>query len=374
MSDEPKQCTSVLNSAQRTIALAFDLVGATVDNLPSLVAGALQSPEVEKAIRAALEEQGKKLVSEHKDDQKGGTIVVTPEKVQGAGEAVGKAALNAGLTQLEKKIKDSPEAKALQKSAEQLLEDFKCSPTGVFVDNNKTVLIIVGSVIAVAGVTSLYVFKFGDEIGKPITGKAVQVKLGKLSLSGKLTKFEPSTRTLGAELTLGANWKSIDPKQANNVKLTVAGTAGEAGAEGSAKGEVTVQLAPHLSGIAKGQVTLRTPGYGPGPNASAASPTFDYSGALGLRITQKSLSIDVLGQVRNGQPTLGASVGIDRKLGPARARLDLGADYRPWAPFGTPQNSRFRTPSDLPPSVDQLFPNDSRAAVRLGATLRLEFP
>jgi hypothetical protein len=198
MSDN-KQCHAVMDSTKRLVGAAIDLGKQEVGSLtPERILKLIESKPVQDALEALLKKEGDALIAEQK---KGGALKLdAPGLLKKAGEATGKALSEEYI----RVLKSSPHFKKMEDAAEKVVDDFNCSPTGVFIDQNKKALIIVGAVLAVGGATALYFAKIGDWLTSPIQGLSKTVKIGTFTLEGKLVKFKPESQDGEVELTLAA--------------------------------------------------------------------------------------------------------------------------------------------------------------------------
>ncbi len=377
---EPKQCRSVLASAHETVVLGFELVGATAQNLPDLIWQALGSSQVQKAIRSALDEEAQRLLREHPEARFGETVPQDASQAQAFAKRLGERAVDAVESKVLSEVESSPEAKKLRKAAEQLLHDFDCSAMGVWVNQNRTWLYIVGGVLAVAGGAAMYIARWGDPAGQLVQGKAIQFNLGKLSLSGQLSRFEPSSRTVGAEITLSTDWTPAPTgSQRGQARLTIAGLASGSNRKASADGQAVIPLGHHVSGVLSARLDLRDD-LERGPTGTSTPRLLTLSPSLGLRMSDQGLSVNILtgfhydiiapGTSPAFNPFAGLSLGLDRRLGPVRtqfsADVQLSTNGRP----GAPGFERSRLPGPIatdPPA------NHPGAAFQMGATLKLLF-
>lgn len=204
------QCTDLPGSAVKTLVLAVDLVGYELENGPKRVAEALQNKAVLEAIQKALKEEAEKILKEQKE----GLTVDGREAASRLAAEFGKAVLDAGSKQVKDDIEKSAAYKKVEKSLKDLECAFKKSKVGVFIDENKTVLIIVASGVVVGAATAMYVAGVGDkplEWATDLAEKKLKgIQLGKIDLSVPNLKIEPSTKRIEVEVGVNtARWKAI---------------------------------------------------------------------------------------------------------------------------------------------------------------------
>ncbi len=212
MGDPPKENKGgVEEGLEKVVVAAFELTGETLKNAPQLAEDALKSKEVRQAF---LDWAVKETVSAVKkgDGTSGGSIIVSGDANE-AGKRLLESLGESAKDEVIKKIKETPEFKRLEGRVDKLKELFEKSPTGVFVEKNKTWLIISGILAGVGGVTLLYVAKTGDKVLSLAEGKDVKIaKLGKIEFRAGATKLEPSTTTLGANVIAKGKWDNIEAK------------------------------------------------------------------------------------------------------------------------------------------------------------------
>lgn len=345
---EPKQCRSLVDSTSKLVVLAFDLAGAEVNRAPARIVEALRSKAVQDAIRKALETEANRLLN----DQGTGA---TPEGKNGADLAknLGQAAWKAITGDVRRQIEESPGMRQLTTEAKAVLNDFECSPVGVWVNEHRTLLIVVGAVLALGSGVAMYFAQAGDPVAQFAEGQGSSFKLGSLEFSAKLTEFKPSTQTVGVSLGVKANWKPLQ------VEFKVAGKAVGADGSVSVDGKVIVPLAPRLQAVAYGRIDLASMSNSPETRhltlAGPAGLAFGYRAYAGLELKDNGFTLGLLAMVDNhrlggslaasyqgrlgGVPIRGSLFG---QVGPAPPRFSgantlapaTGGGAWPWPPAG----------------------------------------
>jgi hypothetical protein len=290
--------TSVADIFYKTVVLSFDLAGAEIANSPKLLEKALQSPEVDKALRQqlssfALQNAGKTQFNSA-DAQKLGQALLDK-----AGGKLSDAVL--------KQIQDSSEYKSLQKAIQDLERKVRSTPSGAWIDHHKYVLYIAAAVIGVGGAAVLYVAqpknKFIDFAAGKLDGKQVDiVKVGGVKLGVKLGQFQPSTRTVGGSLTAA-------------VKLSRVDLSFRAG---------IVAVGPKVDQI-KTQVVVKT--------HQDVTITADASGSPDKKTLDLGLGVGITGGHLPGPLNLRLGVVLDEKKRPD-ATLSASLDTRKYGDFG----------------------------------------
>lgn len=200
------QCST--NYQVKLIPLAFDLIGSgvdyagdTIENLDAHILAALRSKQFRKAVDKAVREYNEKTLSAIKAGKE-----FSLEDGKAALKQIRTGFLDAG----KKTIKDTTNYHLLKKEQEEFKRAFECSETGIWVNENKTQLIIVGAVGILGGVAYMYKNRTGDTIAKLTKDKLEATwKVGTVNLSTQVTTFEPSTRSFGLAFDAKNNWRSI---------------------------------------------------------------------------------------------------------------------------------------------------------------------
>lgn len=298
---KPQQCGELLGSAQQLVALSFDLVGSEKDRLPERIAKALQSAEVQKAIADALETEAKKLQTKLAKEDK-----LSVEDGNLFAMRAGKKAASAVTDNIFKDIKAAPAYKEVAQQAKQVLTDFKCSPVGVWVDENRTVLYIVGSVLALAGGAALYYFKSGDAVAKFAEITTDPIRLGTIDFKFGVEKFEPSSRTVAVAVQASRKWSAV------SADLKIAGMAQGADWGGSVDGKVIVALSPRWSLMGSAKLDLTSVSNTPEARRIALgagnAAYLKYQSVAALKFDGEKLDMEFRAVVENG--VLGSSANI----------------------------------------------------------------
>ena len=205
MSDGPK--TDLGDALNQVVIVAFDLAGKEIPNLPMRLNESLQSDAVQQAIREGLQTFAMKKVSS-------GTTVVSDAEAKellGLLEKIGGKAAD-GVSE---QIKKSPEYKRLESKLKELEKALTTSPMGVWVDNNKGLVLVVGIGVALGSAAALYLTKTGGPVVNfpisQIKEKPFQIfKVGGFTLKGQLLEFKPDKQTLGAGMLATQKWEKVE--------------------------------------------------------------------------------------------------------------------------------------------------------------------
>jgi len=291
----PNQCTDVLDAVQDTVLMGVQVTGTAVKDLDTHLRQALQSPQVQNAIKSTLEELAKKKLGEvpvqfsEEDSKK-----LVGELAKKGAEAVGES--------VKEQIQRTPQYKELERRAQKILKALECSPVGVWFDQNKMILYILGAGVLVGGATAMYVARAGDPVTEPLTSlikdKKIRVPIpGNLELSASGFKFVPSKREVDVDLSLSGQWKTVKADFKVNVQAV------DSSVQASAAGTVVI---PFRLGLIRAEGSFD-------PRNSQVAPL--HLG-LGLGITPGGgVKLDLVGslQLRGTEVTAG-SVALNARL------------------------------------------------------------
>jgi len=291
----PNQCADVLDAVQDTVLMGVQVTGSTVKDLDGYLKRALQSPELQNAIKSTLEDIAKKKIAEVpvqfslEDSKK-----LLGELAKKGAEAVGES--------VKEQIKRTSEYQELERRAQKILDALKCSPAGVWVDQNKMILYILGAGVLVGGATAMYVARAGDPVTEPLTSLLKDQKIripipGNLELSASGFKFVPSKREIDVDLGLAGQWKTVKADFKVNVQAV------DNSVQASASGTVVI---PFRLGLirAEGSFDPRNPQVAP------------LRLGLGLGITPGGgVKLDLVGSLQfRGTEVTAGSVALNARL------------------------------------------------------------
>ena len=199
--------TDLGDALSEVVIVAFDLAGTTAKNLPSLLDQSLQSASVQQAIREGLQTFAMKKVAS-------GTTTVTDDETKQLLALLEKVGGKVGDA-LSDDIKKTPEYKRLEGKIKALEKTIASSPMGVWVDNNKGLVLVVGIGIAFGSAATLYLTKTGGPVvDLPISQlkeKPFQLfKVGGFTMKGQLLEFKPDKQTVGAGILATQKWEKIE--------------------------------------------------------------------------------------------------------------------------------------------------------------------
>ena len=286
--------SSIKDIASQTVVLAFDLVADETVNLPERVASALQSAALKNAIHKALESEAKKLMDANPNASS--VTIADSAAAKAIARGIAEKALLSVKDDLFQQIKQSKGAKQLTNNVEQLGQKLSKTAFGVWIDEHKLVLYIVGAVAAFGTAAAMYYFKSGDFVAGFAEGQSKAIKVGSITLKGTLTKFEPSTQTVGAQIS---NTVSLKPVK---ISLNLSGlTVGKDG-QVTADGKIIVPMGNGLTTYTEGRLQLGD--LSPSPLHRQLAPDtrrYMYSIAMGLSYKDGDFSADVLARLEEKQ-------------------------------------------------------------------------
>jgi hypothetical protein len=238
MADQPQP--TVGDKAAETLVLGIELVGAEIDNLPSRLITALQSADVQGAIKKALNDFAL-------DKLKATPTTLSAQDGQDLAQAVAKAGGEAIGQNVLDGITNSSHFQALDASLKDLTAALKKTPMGVWVDKNKTYIYIVAAGGVLAGAAAMYVTRSGDDVTKRVMPLIKDLStsftpIGQLTLKAGVESvtFVPSKRYVEAKTFVTAEWENIE------VKLNLGVTAADRNVTVTAQGQI---LIPVTSGV-----------------------------------------------------------------------------------------------------------------------------
>lgn len=193
---------------ERVVVGAFELAGDVVKDGPQLADAVLNSKAVQEKIQGWIVDEAMKGAKEG-NAQSVGSVFISGDPADAAKRLL-DAVQGEAKDELLKQIKKMPAFKRLDGRIDKLGEAFKATPTGVFLEKNKTWLIIVGVLASIGGMAVLYVKRTGDGPLSLIEGKDVKIgTLGKVEFKAGATKLEPSTQTFGAKVLASAKFGKV---------------------------------------------------------------------------------------------------------------------------------------------------------------------
>ncbi len=103
----------------------------------------------------------------------------------------------------------------MQRSLRRLEQAFRCSPMGVFIDENSTWLYIVATGLALGGAVALYVTRSGDPVASFSTDMAARalrsIRLGSLTVGTGGLRFVPSERVVEVQPFVSFRaWRQVE--------------------------------------------------------------------------------------------------------------------------------------------------------------------
>jgi hypothetical protein len=232
---------TVLDTTSETFVLAFELVDAETANLPDRVARALGSEDVQKAIQKALQD-----FADAKLNATPTTVDV--KDAMDLAKSVASSGGKAVADNVVEQIKKTNHFKDLDQSIKRLTAQLGQTPVGVWVDENKKWLYIVGVGAVIGGAAAMYATRKGDEFTKlllpqlnnqSLSFKALGTLSGKVGLTS-LT-FTPSERLIEAKTFVEVKWQSIE------VRVNFAVTRSDKTVTASVDGHVVVPVTKGVS-------------------------------------------------------------------------------------------------------------------------------
>jgi len=335
MADECKASGDVMDVAQETLVMAFELFDAELARSPERLVAVLKSEKVAKAIEEALRQEAARLLEEQKKNAAptDGTAVL---------QKVGEKALAVGKDELIKAITSGAQFKQLKAQLDKLKCSFEKSPVGVWVEEHKDkwYVYVVAAGVGLAGAGAMYATWWGDDLVSPLTKlaeKQLRFKpMGTLEVGANKITFVPSKRVVGVQAFATGKWERVTATLEVSVtmekeKLTAAGGTGT----------VVVDMGQGWKFNAKGAGGVAAP-------SPDGSPAPYYSLGIGLGYTglggTQGLSVNILGglaQTPDGKQTgsVGGSLNYKPKSVPGLAVSATGEGKQH---FGGPSEGLFQ--------------------------------
>lgn len=202
------EAPGVLEATAEVVELSFELLGAEFSMLPEHLPKAINSPQVQTAIKKTLLDFAKTRTS------KVDTVVSGAEAekfIKKLAEDSGKAVLDSMGQQVVK----TDAYKRLEASLKSFQKAAASSSVGVWASENGTLLKVVGAMLIVGSGTVLYVTKTGgavlDAALVPVEGKQFEVlTIGALKFNAGVWDFKPDARVLGGRVGMTGKWKKVE--------------------------------------------------------------------------------------------------------------------------------------------------------------------
>ncbi len=208
-----KECK--FNPKTSTVAIAFDIadevVGLAEDAYKKskdpvgFMKDFINRPKVKQTLEEEIEKEIKKIMRESGVS----TISAIPDiqltnGIKASYQKIAKKSLAAGFNL-------DPEIQRINHRLKQLKCHLKKSPSGIWVDENKKLLIIVASVAALTTGAAMYKMRSGDSLAGFAEGLKKDIKFrGTINIRGEITKAAPSTRSFGAKITASTKFNNIN--------------------------------------------------------------------------------------------------------------------------------------------------------------------
>lgn len=359
---EPTRCPSFDRAGHRVVALGIDLAGVTIRDSQHILERVLAKPEVQDALAAALRQAGQDMMNQQ--------ILGQPLTLDQSLSRLGTAGGGVLRAPTESEVRRQREFQRLEQGLRELRCAFDHSPVGVFVNDNKTLLIIVGSVAAIAGGVAMYHTRAGDAPAELLSllPRLDVLKIGGVTFSAGNVRFTPSERRVSGTFGATGQWGIV--RASLDLSLTFASDAlQQAGAQTRLELRFDPRISAHVAG------SLR---WSRGDATTQPSTTATAEIGMQQRLSQRStLQFRFFGEFtddQQGQRTrvgVGGQLGVGQPFGPG-TRLSIGLDGSLGAPPGGSGGSlsRSRLP-ELPPVAGglpgpgQQPPPDRQVMIRL---------
>lgn len=309
------RCSTFGPTALKTVALAIDLAGWSAANSHGIVEKALENKKLQEKLAKEFKKAGEELMKE----QAGGMPLSLETSLGRIGSVAAKTLQKPATSQAKK----SSQYKKLDFSLTQLQCAFDNTQVGVFVNENKTMLIVVGVVAGIGGGIAMYHTKSGDVPAKAIglLPELSVLKIGAVDLSVKNLKFTPSERRVGADVKAVGKWTSVKA----NLEMS-ATFANDSLQRIAGNGSLVLTLDPRWQGTASGSYSW---------SREDAGIETKSSGAVGIRrklSKNANLNLQLYGKIADNDKGTSRQVGAKSSLAVKNAvgknsRLIISPDY-----------------------------------------------
>ena len=210
MADPQDGKPGVIDSANRVLVLAFDLADTELHSAPQQLLAAIQSKQVEDEIKRTL------LGYVQSQRQAGHTSsVASGDEAKRFFTNLADRSMSAAGANFQERIKQTPEFKKLTLSLTGFQKSVVSSPFGMWIDENKKILYIVGAGLVVGGATALYVTRTGGSLASSAAARLAGgdhdvLQIGKFKLTAGGVSFDPSARILGTRIGFTGEWKKVN--------------------------------------------------------------------------------------------------------------------------------------------------------------------
>lgn len=189
------------------VLLAFDLLDSEISRSPERLIQAFKSPTLLKAAENAV-------LGFAKSRGPFSSSQLTSEEIGKLQSSVIGGVQTAATDAYLKQVKESSKFKALEKQLKNFEDAAKSSAIGVWVNDNKTVLYVVGAVLSVGAGVALFVTKpsgtlygMGIRELEKLNFEVLNVGALKLGVSGLV--FDPTAKRYGGKVTGQLKWEQL---------------------------------------------------------------------------------------------------------------------------------------------------------------------
>jgi len=306
----------LLDSMARMVILTIELAGDAAVCSRDGVSRALASALVRAKIEAALKREARHMLATQVSSRTA-RLTLTEPKLD-----LREAGRNAAAAVVRRHLELSPQVRKLLDESEAALKKFGGIPVGVWINQQRTLVWISASVLAVAGGGALYYLKAASE-AKPPAGNGNTIHLGRLDLSADIKDLQTTPRAFDGTLALSGKW------DAASVELTLGGTVAGSTATISADGKLVAPLTGPLSAMVAGR--LEQSGHVGGdlqerPVPASGGSQIHYTLAAGLKLEKDSLSLELLGLVKDSRPGGALNFRAEQDFRGIKVEAEAGAE------------------------------------------------
>lgn len=202
-----KDDANLIRALNRSVALSIDLAGFELQHPGDRLKLALDDPSVYLQIREAAAKEARFLIEPtfsgfYASGEPASRIAV--DMLQIAGKATWDS------------IQKSPRYRLLESSLKDVKTEFDKTPTGIVVNDHRTELILMGSILTLGAGVAQYHFRTNDDLAKlyaaTISSATSKIKIGDLTFGATFPTFVPSKRQVEVKAFAGYDFKVVDTK------------------------------------------------------------------------------------------------------------------------------------------------------------------
>jgi hypothetical protein len=340
-------CTKIGPALHRTVAVGIDLIGFSAVHSHQVLSTVLEDKKIQLQLAEALKKAGQELMAE----QNSGKHLTLDDTLS----KIGTAADGIVRVPVKNQYQRSAEFQRLESSLQQLKCAFDQTPVGAFVNENKTLLVIIGSVAAIGGGVAMYQTKAGDVPAKAFSllPSLTPISIGSVDITLQNFELKPSERKVAFDAGMSGKWSRVE------ARLNLGATfAHDDLTRAAGSGKLTLYLGSGWQGTAGGAA-------GWSRDSGAVRSAIYGSAELGIQkklSNTANVSMQLFGTYADGEKGMTNETGIRGNL--AASKVMGGRTKLTLSPSYTVKTTQAR---------DEFGPGPARTDRRVFVNLKLEF-